>query len=199
MARSAQTPRFAEYVRRLFGIRGVMGQNVIDDVLPVLDLLSIRPESYFGRGEFLVSWSVQGTSAAAQFPTHWILNPPGSGRIVVLSEVLVGTSAAAGGSFQWGTAALATIPGVAGSTNSDDDRIRNASAASRTTFESAVGALGAPRRTYAGPASTGQRIPLLQVIPPGIAWAIQVSGVAVELISHVKGYELPAAEEEIRG
>lgn len=90
-----QTPRFGEWLRKLFGGRGGFGLTLLDDVMPYVDVLSERPDIQWMRREHL--WQA-GTNLPAPGvglnATLEVRNPTGSGKLVTVQRIIATVDAA---------------------------------------------------------------------------------------------------------
>jgi len=114
MPLTVYTPRWRDTLNRIFvGKRqGISDLVVLDDVFPTAALFDeTQGEFHLGRGEY--SWG----AASLQVPgvgrnwNGWIINPAGSGNIVVIESIRV-AGVAAGAGFLW-AGGIASYPGGA--------------------------------------------------------------------------------------
>ena len=77
--------RFADQFRRLFGIKGHIGLNLLTDVMPTIDVLGEYPENFFERDEALgQAAGTVGAGGAGTFGYHLVYN--GSPNRVIVIE-----------------------------------------------------------------------------------------------------------------
>lgn len=84
--------RYSELLRRLLDVPGgspAIGREISPDLVPVIALEVERPEWSFLKGERLASGTGAIGGAVATRATVRLLNPAGSGMLVVLEEVWV--------------------------------------------------------------------------------------------------------------
>lgn len=82
MPLSFQVRRFSEALQKLLGIQGHLGLTLIEDVTPVLDVVSPRPELAFISGERRFQWHIAQAAVAGQFAKVSLENP-GASRMLL--------------------------------------------------------------------------------------------------------------------
>jgi hypothetical protein len=198
--------RFAEYIRRLMGLRESTALDVLPDLMPVVSVLRDEdPALYRLRNEKLFGAGVEGTSAAAQFPTCWLTNP--SPNAIVVCETLTIHS---GGAFAVAYQTFGTPPGAGllGVNGEDDRDVGNLGLQAQVAFESAAAAIGVatPMRVVQLLANTTLVLPVHIVLrPSGVPGAaggshLRVQGQNANSQLHVNfyGYERALGQAELR-
>lgn len=91
-----QTGTFDNLIRRLYSIKGGGSElsETLGDVFPILDLENLPSELLVLRGWVLGMGRIINISAVAATNVHQLFNPPGSGKLVVVTSLRVGTSVA---------------------------------------------------------------------------------------------------------
>ncbi len=89
-----QESRLLDALRRVFGITGHVGAQLLDDLLPVLDALNLPLELRYPAQESLYWAGMNRLAVAAQVNNGFIVNPTGSGHVVIVERLIV---AGAGG------------------------------------------------------------------------------------------------------
>lgn len=192
---SAWESRFARLVRTIMGLRESQALEVLPDLMPVLPVVDPgQAELRLARNEVLISALFDLTSAAGQFTTWWLQNPPGSGMLVVVDRIIV-TSPAAPGEVRW-YGQSAAIPGAPTPTATDDDRRPNTATRSLRVAESAAAALGG--RAFNVQAGVTLDLPVRHVLPPGQSFCVQQQTANARLFGLITGYERPVGAAELQ-
>ena len=91
MPLNVQAGRFADVIRKRMGVQAHVGLNLVDDLFTVYPTHPVDPEDALLRDELRVALFVNVGAVAGQLGYIRLSNPAGSGRIVVLEEVVVVT------------------------------------------------------------------------------------------------------------
>lgn len=113
MPAPVQFGRFARFVQNLFGVQGHMGLQAIDDVFPIVNIHDRSEESFLGREERVFAQNFSAAAVVGAFSNMGLVNPPGSGKLVVL-ETVTSTSSI----WIYGGVATVVTPGAALTMNS---------------------------------------------------------------------------------
>jgi len=91
-----QTGVFDNLIRRLYSIKGGGSElsETLGDVFPILDLENLPSELLLLRGWVLGMGRITNTSAVGTISAHQLFNPAGSGKLIVLTSVLITATAA---------------------------------------------------------------------------------------------------------
>lgn len=79
--------RFAAYLRRLTGAKGVASLTQLLDVMPVVSLAGDRPEDAYLRDERLLFSYIKQAASVGNFSQLLIENPVGSGVLAVVEQL----------------------------------------------------------------------------------------------------------------
>lgn len=189
-----QDARFAEYLRQRFGVKGHFGLSVIDDVFPVVPYPA-GPELDLALR--VVRWAFGEVSPAVpgQVGHIGVRNPPGSGKLVVVEEVVL---AGVGTNFYESEQAGLVLPSTAVTLRSTDARLMSDSGTvSSLQTQGSLAAIAVPfgRTLRTLPPGT---FACSAVLPPNRSWRMEATVVNVGCLFAVRGYERDATEEELR-
>jgi hypothetical protein len=82
-----QTARFQELLRRTFGIKGPLGVELAESVLPVIDITQYAPEQELLRGVRLWAGIIEQAAAVGFNSFCRLENPADSGQLVLVEKV----------------------------------------------------------------------------------------------------------------
>lgn len=78
--------RWGEWLRRLVGAKGGFSLSLLDDIMPVANILDTRPESYLRRAEFLFAQALPvSAGGAATFAE--VFFQPVAGHVFVITGI----------------------------------------------------------------------------------------------------------------
>jgi hypothetical protein len=186
MARILQ-PRFDNLLRRMFGSRRPLLDTVLGDVFPVFDLQAGRLEQAVLRHEWLLGFGWNLAASVGNLNIVRITNPPASGKLLIIEEVL-----AAGSDLNWGIDATAAVGGSA--TTERDTRLRGRTFAS---LFSTVQAPGNTLLTNTGFAIRGIVLTPAMVLSPGFTFGLYSTALNVATFGYVKWTEREVQPEEL--
>ncbi len=89
-----QLLRFSLFWKKLLGLRTSNFLDVVEQLVPVVDLLSFQPDVYVLRGDDLWGGTREGTAIAAQFPTAWFGVQGVANELMVIEQLLVQSATA---------------------------------------------------------------------------------------------------------
>lgn len=189
--------RWSDFVRTVTSLRESTELELLPDLMPVLLVNDpVAPELARARGERLITASISGTAAAAQFATLWVENRAATNVLVVLRNIIIVSSV---GQVVGMRSVASAAPGAPTTVQSDDDRDPGVSMATRMVFESAVASfVTATSRTFAIQGSVLTQVPIQQVIAPGFSFQVQLQTANSDLRIMVQGYERVVTAREFR-
>lgn len=88
MGHPVQRNRFSDQIRKLLGIKGHVGLAMLDDVMPVIDIVGENPEDLQPRDEDRFSGGSIQAAVAAEYQGAAVYNPLGSSRIVIVEGMV---------------------------------------------------------------------------------------------------------------
>ena len=172
-----ETARFGRLLRRLMGMKGDVPLELQNVIVPILPLGWPDDPSFLGlRGELPFSANINSPAVAGLQSRCGILNVPNSGRMVIVDQIWVSSTAAAT-TFQVGIIFVAA--GVQTPVVPRDTRLRTNTTptAIELLFGSSAGAL--PTVAPLGRCSAGVTVvlqPSIVLIP---SWSLQVESKTV--------------------
>jgi hypothetical protein len=194
MSIEVYTPRWAQFLSKLFSGRGGRGGSpliVLDDVLPVVSLVDPGEfEAHWLRQEFPFAAPLAGLANVGLYTVYQVVNPVNSGYLLMIETVILsGLSVAANTFFGVGP----IIAGGLAPLSSTDLRVTNApqmgantsAPGAPPTFTNVLGNLYLPALT--GPTRLMEP-PEGIVIPPGSSFILYPAVVNVSYYITVSGY-----------